>query len=99
MNKKQLHYEFKCTDADIDGIFSADDCPLGEIDTNEFSNFIGHMEKFEISKREFEKKFKLPIGDNILMENVPEDLQFYDDSDKGTYVIIFDSDIHFIYSI
>lgn len=96
--KKQLYYEFKCTDADEDGIFSADECPLGEIDTNEFANFIGHMEKFEITREQFEQKFNLPVGDNVLTENKPEDLQFYDDSNEGKYVVVFDNDIHFIYS-
>ena len=41
-NVKALHYEFKCTDADEDGVFEY--TPWGSIDTNEFQQFISHME-------------------------------------------------------
>lgn len=97
--KKQLHYVFKCTDADEDGIFSGGECPFGEIDTNEFAEFIGTMEKYPISLKQFEDNFILPNGDRV-MKTDPKWLQFYADlSGNEKYVVVFDSDIHYIYEV
>jgi hypothetical protein len=92
-----LHYIFKCSDADEDGIFSDDVSPFGEMDTNEFSQFIQHVEDYEIPMAEFVIKFNLPKDDKVIENASANYLQFYDDSDNGGYVVVFDGDIHYIY--
>jgi hypothetical protein len=97
--KKKLAYEFKCTDADEDGVFSGGECPFGEIDTNEFAEFIQGMEKYEISREQFENNFILPKGDKVLNTD-PKWLQFYAGLNGETdHAVVFDSDVHFIYKI
>ncbi len=98
-NKIQLHYEFKCNDADEDGIFSADDCLFGEIDSTEFAQFIEQMEEHEITRDQFEAKFNLPKGDTVIINANPQYLQFYDNSANNRIVVVYDGDIHFMYSI
>jgi hypothetical protein len=98
--KKRLAYSFKCTDADEDGIFSDGVCPFGEIDTNEFAEFIQSMEKFPITEDQFRKSFVLPKFDPIsveLRQRTPEFQIFADLSGKEKYVILFDGDVHYIY--
>ena len=97
--KQDLYYEFKCTDADEDGIFY-DTC-FGEIDTTEFSQIIDDMENYEISKEKFKDKFTLTKSINKIINNPESEewLEFYDKSDEDGYVVIFDGDIHYIYSV
>jgi len=92
--KQQLFYNFKCTDADEDGIF--EDTPFGTIDTNEFSQFISGIEEHEISFEDFKERFILPKNDNVLEQSGEYTYSFYFD---GKWVVIFDGDTHFIYSI
>ena len=97
--KQDLYYEFKCTDADMDGIFH-DTC-FGEIDSTEFAQFIDDMENYEISEEEFKDKFTLTKSINKIISN-PESkewLEFYDKSEEAGLVVIFDGDIHYIYSV
>ena len=97
--KQDLHYEFKCTDADEDGIFY-DTC-FGDIDTTEFAQFIDDMENYEISKKEFKDKFNLTKSINKIINNPESEewIEFYDKSKEDGYVVIFDGDIHYIYSV
>ena len=97
--KQDLYYEFKCTDADEDGIFY-DTC-FGEIDSTEFAQFIDDMENYEISKKEFKDKFTLTKSINKIINNPESEewLEFYDKSEEDGYVVIFDGDIHYIYSV
>jgi hypothetical protein len=97
--KQDLYYEFKCTDADMDGIFH-DTC-FGEIDSTEFAQFIDDIENYEISEEEFKDKFTLTKSINKIISN-PESkewLEFYDKSEEAGLVVIFDGDIHYIYSV
>ena len=91
--------EFKCTDADEDGIFY-DTC-FGEIDSTEFAQFIDDMENYEISEEEFKDKFTLTKSINKIINNPESEewLEFYDKSEEDGYVVIFDGDIHYIYSV
>ena len=97
--KQDLYYEFKCTDADEDGIFY-DTC-FGEIDSTEFAQFIDDMENYEISEEEFKDKFTLTKSINKIINNPESEewLEFYDKSEEDGYVVIFDGDIHYIYSV
>jgi len=97
--KKRLAYSFKCTDADEDGIFPEGSCPFGEIDTNEFAHFIGIMEEFPITVKQFKDHYELPKFDPILNElRKNPDVQILADiQGNGKYVVIFDGDIHYIY--
>lgn len=97
--KQDLYYEFKCTDADEDGIFY-DTC-FGEIDSSEFAQFIDDMENYEISEEEFKDKFTLTKSINKIINNPESEewLEFYDKSEEDGYVVIFDGDIHYIYSV
>ena len=97
--KQDLYYEFKCTDADRDGIFY-DTC-FGEIDSTEFAQFINDMENYEISEEEFKDKFTLTKSINKIINNPESEewLEFYDKSEEDGYVVIFDGDIHYIYSV
>jgi hypothetical protein len=96
--KQDLYYEFKCTDADENGVFY-DTC-FGDIDTTEFAQFIDDMEDYRISQEEFENKFNLSIMDYEIINNAEKEwLEFYDKSDEAGYVVIFDGDTHYIYSI
>lgn len=94
--KHMLHFSFKCTDADEDGVFL--DTPWGEIDTNDFSQFIQHMENYEITRTEFDDRFELP-NYSVIENAIPKYLQFYDDSEKSGFVVVFDGDTHFIYKV
>lgn len=100
--KKTLEYEFKCTDADEDGIFYH--TPFGEIDSTEFAQFIGEMENFKTKRAEFENKFILDDNIKKIIKNTEQQyLEFYDasnspDSDFFGFVVIFDGDVHYIYS-
>ena len=93
---KRLEYHFKCTDADNDGIF--EDTPFGTIDTDEFSQFISSIEKREISLDFFKNNFILPEDDENLKKEEDDryTLNFYFD---GKWVVIFDGDTHYVYSI
>jgi hypothetical protein len=88
-NVKTLHYEFKCTDADEDGVFEY--TPWGSIDTNEFQQFISHMEEHEIDKDTFNSLFTLPS----LFKDTNELYYYFD----GRWCVIFDGDTHFVYSV
>lgn len=100
---KHLNYEFKCDDADMDGCFYH--TPFGEIDTTEFAQFIDEMENYQITQEEFEKKFESNNKiENIIKNAEPEYLEFYDGSlnDKSkfyNFVVVFDGDIHYIFSV
>ena len=97
-DKIKLNYEFKCTDADEDGIFS-DTC-FGEIDTDEFAQFIGDMEDYEITYDEFINKFNISKKIKNILNGVEKKwLQFYDKSDEDGYVVVFDSNVHYIFSV
>lgn len=96
--KKDLHYEFKCTDADEDGIFY-DTC-FGEIDSTEFAQFIDDMENYKISHKNFKDKFNTTKSINKIINNADNEwLEFYDKSEEDGYVVIFDGDIHYVYSV
>ena len=99
INKRRLEHSFKCTDADEVGIFPEDLCPFGEIDTDEFAQFIGQMEQFPITVEQFKNHFILPKFDpmsNELRKN--PDIQILADiKNNGKYVVIFDGDVHYIY--
>ncbi len=100
---KTLLYEFKCTDADDDGIFY--DTPFGEIDSTEFAQFIDDIEQYTISLKELKTRYSLNNDiKSIIHEAESEWLEIYDpsndpDSQFGNYVVLFDGDIHYIYSI
>jgi hypothetical protein len=97
--KQRLEKSFQCTDADENGIFP-ETCPFGEIDTNEFSQFIHEIEQFPLTEEEFRRHYSLPKFDPIsveLRQRTPEFRIFGDVNNKKGFVVLFDGDVHYIY--